>query len=50
MAEDLSRWLRSLRPGTAADEPGWITGPQATETLEKIHARLSATQTVRRSR
>ncbi|HJQ43877.1 MAG TPA: hypothetical protein VJ831_12380, partial [Jatrophihabitantaceae bacterium] len=38
MADDLNRWLRAVRPPTAADD-GWSDSPEADDILASIHER-----------
>ena len=41
MADNLSRWLRLVRPGTHADD-GWSASPAGDDALTAIHDRLRA--------
>lgn len=49
MADDLNRWLRAVRPGTAADD-GFADSAAGQATLDAIHARAARTVRARPSR
>ncbi|MDQ1735868.1 MAG: hypothetical protein QOH56_2119 [Pseudonocardiales bacterium] len=49
MVENMSRWLRSVRPSTASDED-WIATPAAAEQLAAVHRRIGPASTAKEQR
>ena len=43
MAEDLNRWLRAVRPDTAADGDDWADSSEADDVLASVHRSIAAT-------
>lgn len=50
MADDLSRWLRLVRPSTPPDVDGWAEGDEGLQSLSDIHRRIMTMRVWRRAR